>query len=103
MVNELDDKTKALIKEYVKTLMNEARSPLHEIFTIRDRVRATNASKNGPRFYNVEPGQYILVGVVDSEGHEIITLQDQVGTQIKVVSKTPVGGLTPIGKAIFGS
>lgn len=96
MVNKLDEETKSLIKKYVDSLLNERK------FTVRDAVRATNVSKNGPRFYNVEPGQYILVGVVNSEGHEIITLQDQVGTQIKVVSKTLVGGLTPIGKAIFG-
>ncbi len=100
----LDEETKALIKGYVRQLLaeaKEAKPPLSEVFTLTRKVRATNASGNGPIFVDLEPGPYLVTSSEVVGDEEVVTLSDPSGKAYPPLVSKKGANLTHLGKALF--
>ena len=109
MAIALDDVSclRNLIKKCLHEVLDEraaaALPKLEEVHTIHNTIRATavRSDPNDPLFVNLDPGQYLLLGVeeVGDEEHALISFPD--GSEHTLVVSHG-NNPTPLGFELFG-
>lgn len=101
-MDELTEGTKALIRAYVAELIAE-RGQLLEVFHLGQSTRAVTAlDQPGERFFDVEPGEYLLVRAHQHpSGEESVVLRAKDGSETPPLVVKTKAGLTHLGQALF--